>query len=125
MPFDHGKEKDKAIAWFNKVYNDVRDNIPEERIFEFSVKDGYAPLCKFLNVPIPMVKDKETGEMVVAPFPHVNDRASFNAHNSQVLHKRLEAANDRLLTMICKTITLAAVGYGGYVLWKTRLSGRL
>ena len=39
---------------------DVRKYVPRERLLEFNVKEGWEPLCKFLEVPIP---DQ--------PFPHL------------------------------------------------------
>lgn len=36
---------------------------PPDRLHFFSVKEGWEPLCKILNVPVP---DE--------PFPHVNDK---------------------------------------------------
>ncbi|KHN93683.1 uncharacterized protein MAM_08458 [Metarhizium album ARSEF 1941] len=57
LPVDHGPEKDKAIAWFNKSYKDVRGAIPKERRFESSAKDGFKPLCEFLHISVPLVKD--------------------------------------------------------------------
>ncbi|TWU71559.1 hypothetical protein ED733_000209 [Metarhizium rileyi] len=117
-------ELEKAVAWFNKSYKDVRDAITEERRFEFSVKDGFAPLCKFLGVSAPLVKDEETGEMVLAPFPHVNDRVAFGSRVSKTKGQRFKTANSRLFAMISKTVTLGVMGYGGYILWKARLGGR-
>jgi hypothetical protein len=37
-------------------------SVPPEKLFFFNVKDGWGPLCKILDCPIP---DE--------PFPHVND----------------------------------------------------
>jgi hypothetical protein len=49
-------------------YNDwVKHNIPSERLLVFNVKQGWEPLCKFLNKPVP--------EGV--PFPHVHDRVKL------------------------------------------------
>lgn len=45
---------------------DVKRTVPPEKLLVFSVKEGWAPLCEFLDVPVP---DE--------PFPHVNDRQSF------------------------------------------------
>ncbi|KAE8440934.1 hypothetical protein EG329_006173 [Mollisiaceae sp. DMI_Dod_QoI] len=41
----------------------IKSVVPPERLFFFNVKDGWEPLCKILNVPIP---DE--------PFPHANDK---------------------------------------------------
>ncbi|TVY81029.1 hypothetical protein LSUE1_G005787 [Lachnellula suecica] len=40
----------------------VRRVTPPEKVFFFDVKEGWGPLCKILNVPIPE-----------EPFPHAND----------------------------------------------------
>ena len=39
--------------------------VPASRLFFFNVKDGWAPLCKILDCPIP---DE--------PFPHANDKVA-------------------------------------------------
>ena len=44
----------------------VKAAIPPERLLVFCVSEGWGPLCKFLNVPVP-----ET------PFPHLNDTEDF------------------------------------------------
>lgn len=44
-------------------YQYIRRVVPKERLFFFDVKEGWGPLCKILDVPIP---DE--------PFPHANDR---------------------------------------------------
>lgn len=47
-------------------YDMVRRIVPAEQLLEFDLNDGWGPLCKFLNVPIPDV-----------PFPRVNDETEF------------------------------------------------
>lgn len=42
----------------------VRKAVPKNRLLEYDVKQGWEPLCQFLDVPIPEV-----------PFPHVNDKS--------------------------------------------------
>ena len=44
----------------------VRNSVPKERLLEFNVKEGWEPLCKFLELPIPDM-----------PFPHVNDKVKI------------------------------------------------
>jgi type II secretory pathway component PulL len=39
----------------------VRGLVPQDKLLEWKVGDGWEPLCKFLDKPIPS-----------APFPHVN-----------------------------------------------------
>ena len=46
-------------AWLEEV-------VPKDKLFYFNIKDGWAPLCKALNVPVPETK-----------FPHLNDAKSY------------------------------------------------
>lgn len=55
-----------GVAYYNRWVEGVKRNVPEEKLLVYSVKEGWEPLCKFLNVPIP---DQ--------PFPHTNDSQSF------------------------------------------------
>lgn len=52
-----GKEgktnKELVIKKYHDYNTDVMNFIPEERSLIYDVKTGWAPLCKFLNVPIP------------------------------------------------------------------------
>jgi hypothetical protein len=61
----NGKFADKAhaIRIFNEHIEQVKQNVPAEKLLIFNVKEGWEPLCNFLGIPIP--------EGV--PFPHVND----------------------------------------------------
>lgn len=66
--FFEGRFEDRAlaIAKFEAHNAEVIRTVPADKLLVFSVKEGWEPLCHFLNVPIP---DK--------PFPHVNDRAEM------------------------------------------------
>lgn len=56
-------EKEHAIQIYNRHIEEVKKNIPPEKLLVFNVKEGWEPLCKFLGVPVP----------VGIPFPYVND----------------------------------------------------
>ncbi|RFU76177.1 hypothetical protein TARUN_6051 [Trichoderma arundinaceum] len=122
--YDHRTEKDKAIAWYKSTYQRFRDEIPEERRFEYQVQDGWGPLCAYLQVPVPMVRDEETGDMVEAPFPRVNDRETFRKNTRKSRARALGRARENLLVGVGKMAFIAAVGYAGYALWRKRLGGR-
>lgn len=124
MPFDHRDERDKAISWFKDEYRRFREEIPKERYIEFKVQDGWKPLCEHLEVPVPMVKDEKTGEMVEAPFPRVNDTASFQKAVMVGRMKRLEKANHNFFAFVGRAAVTVALGYGGYLVWKARLGHR-
>ncbi|HET9341333.1 MAG TPA: sulfotransferase [Candidatus Eremiobacteraceae bacterium] len=64
-------DKKHALEVFERHNDEVRKTVPPSRLFVYSVKEGWAPLCDFLGVPVP---DE--------PFPRVNDTASFLAWNA-------------------------------------------
>lgn len=53
----------QAMERFN---DQVRRSVPAERLLEWSPKDGWEPLCAFLEVPVPE-----------EPLPHINDTEQF------------------------------------------------
>ncbi|KAJ7485590.1 putative NAD dependent epimerase/dehydratase [Mycena latifolia] len=59
--------EDIAKACFTSHYDEVRRLVPKERLLEFEVKDGWAPLTNFLDKEIP-----------ATPFPRVNDTEQFH-----------------------------------------------
>jgi hypothetical protein len=58
----HNKLEDKAhaIDVFNNHIKEVKRIVPKERLLIFEAKQGWEPLCAFLNVPVPANK----------PYPH-------------------------------------------------------
>ena len=50
------------MSFYHKWVEEVKAHVPPERLLIFEAKDGWAPLCKFLNVPEP---DE--------PYPRTND----------------------------------------------------
>ena len=70
-----GKVNDRAFMtdWFERRNKEVIDSLPPERLLIFSPKEGWAPLCSFLGVPVPQ-----------EPFPRVNSRDELEqASNDQ------------------------------------------
>ena len=62
---------DRGVEFFNKWTDEVETNVPKHRLLMFNVKEGWAPVCKFLDVPIPDV-----------PFPRVNSSKEFDDAHS-------------------------------------------
>jgi hypothetical protein len=58
----------ELIAGMERHNEAVRRTVPAERLLEWSVVEGWEPLCEFLEIPVPE-----------APFPHLNDSAEFEA----------------------------------------------
>ncbi|PTB62560.1 hypothetical protein BBK36DRAFT_1172324 [Trichoderma citrinoviride] len=121
---NHRTEKDKAIAWYTGMYKRFRDEIPEERRIEYRVQDGWGPLCAYLDVPVPTVRDEATGEEVEMPFPHVNDRETFRRNTEKSRARAVRRARENLLAGAGRLAVVAAVGYAGYAVWKTMRLGR-
>lgn len=122
--YDHGKEKEKALAWYKHQYAEFRDRIPAERRIEYSIEDGWKPICEHLDMPVPMVEDKVTGTMIEAPFPHLNDRSTFVEHGLKIRGKAFARASNNFWKLVGKAAVTGAVGYAGFLLWKVRLGGR-
>jgi hypothetical protein len=59
-------EKDYALQVFHDHNEDVKRKVPADRLLVYEIKQGWAPLCEFLGVPVPD-----------APMPHLNDTESF------------------------------------------------
>ena len=49
----HKLGEDESVKYFNDWTKQVKENVPEERLLVFNVKEGWKPLCDFLNLPIP------------------------------------------------------------------------
>ena len=62
-------DREYAIGVFNAHNEAVKAAVPPDRLLVYEVKEGWAPLCRFLGVEAPADQ----------PFPHVNDSASFQA----------------------------------------------
>lgn len=61
-------ERDRAIAIYEAHNAAVRAALPPERLLNYDVTEGWAPLCAFLDVPVPS-----------DPFPRTNSTAEFRA----------------------------------------------
>ena len=90
-----GRFEDRAFAIdaFNRHNEQVRRDVPADRLLVYEISQGWGPLCAFLGVPVPEGK----------PFPHLNDAAEFRA--------RIERG-----ARIVRTIGYAALGAAALVL---------
>lgn len=61
-----GLTKEELAQLFIAHTASVKETISPERLLEFEVSQGWAPLCAFLGVPVPD-----------HPFPKTNDREEF------------------------------------------------
>jgi len=65
--FNTGLTKEDIIKRYNEHNQNVINKVPKERLLVLNVKDGWEPLCKFLEVKIPS-----------EPFPKLNDKDDIN-----------------------------------------------
>lgn len=73
---DRFADKAYMIEFYNKWIEDVKNTVPADKLIVFEVKDGWEPLCAFLNKPVPSI-----------PFPKVNDTAEFNSRTKKMTTK--------------------------------------
>mmetsp|Transcript_22301 Transcript_22301/g.46207 ORF Transcript_22301/g.46207 Transcript_22301/m.46207 type:complete len:337 (+) Transcript_22301:189-1199(+) len=62
------KDFDAVVAGYHAHYERVTRMVPPDLLLEFNVKQGWGPLCEFLQVPQPSTD-----------FPHVNDKVVMKA----------------------------------------------
>lgn len=62
------QDKDFMISYFENRNKEIIDSVPAERLLVFEVKQGWGPLCEFLDLPVP---DED--------FPHINSREETRA----------------------------------------------
>ena len=70
-------EKEHCMQVFEKHNQAVRHVVPKDRLLEYDVRQGWGPLCQFLQVPIPE-----------KPFPHLNvgKRALYKLFGQTLFH---------------------------------------
>ncbi len=68
------KDKKYAIQRFNDHIEEVKNYIPKERLLIFECKEGWEPLCDFLNVEIP-----------TEPYPNSNKQEDFHVRARNIV----------------------------------------
>lgn len=59
-------DRDHVLTAYRRNIEAVRAGLPKERLLVFDVAEGWAPLCAFLDLPMP-----------AAPFPRTNTTQDF------------------------------------------------
>jgi len=62
------ESQETAVKFYHDHVEEVKSHVPPEKLLVWEVKEGWGPLCKFLDVPEPST-----------PFPRVNDTAEILA----------------------------------------------
>ncbi len=59
--------KASSARFYEDYMNSVIDYVPEDRLLVFDVREGWEPLCDFLQMPVPKTEfPMWVGEVVVA-----------------------------------------------------------
>jgi hypothetical protein len=76
----------------------IKGLVPQERLLEWNVVDGWDPLCKFLKKEVP----KE-------PFPRTNDAAAFHHRTYDDLDKQglIAMINMFVFSVVCLWLLIA------------------
>lgn len=69
---DVDEVRKNARETYTRHYASIREAVPKEKLLNFALKDGWAPLCQFLDKDIPEAWKGREGE-----FPHVNEAAEM------------------------------------------------
>ncbi|KAJ5692603.1 P-loop containing nucleoside triphosphate hydrolase protein [Penicillium macrosclerotiorum] len=106
-----GSTKDGVQRNSKWVYRDhcnmVRGMVPKEKLLEWSVEDGWEPLCKFLEVPVPN-----------EPFPKTNNPSNFADRTDKVIKQRMIRV---LRNMLLTTATLGGISTAAVMWWQGRI----
>lgn len=70
-------DREHVIAAYNKNIADVQSTLPPERLLTYHTGDGWDPICKFLNIPIP-----------TDPYPHRNQADGFHDNLEAIIKVR-------------------------------------
>ena len=97
---------------YNAAHTEARRLVPPERRLEYSVEQGWGPLCEFLEVGVPVVEGE--GGKGVRAFPMVNDTGSFT-RKMQVVKRRAWGRVVRRCGVV-----VGAVGVVGWGVWWIR-----
>ena len=77
---DRMHDKEHLIRRFREHIEDVQNSIPASRLLVFEVKEGWGPLCEFLERPVP---DTD--------FPFINDTEATKDLINKVMAEGFEA----------------------------------
>jgi hypothetical protein len=100
------RNKEILIKAFEDHNVKCQATVPPDKLLVFNVKEGWEPLCTFLNRPVPTVASSAQD---VVPFPRSWDTMSFKA---MIAVKKTKAVKRLLLgtAVIVGTVVVVALG---------------
>jgi hypothetical protein len=93
---------EEGRQWYVEHNQMVRELVPKDRLLEFNAKDGWEPLCRFL--------DREVPEM---EYPRVNDTRTFQG----IIEPRWERFRVLTVRKILRRVSVGMVVIAGVCAW--------
>ena len=97
------EDPENAKMVFHELHEEVRRVVPEERMLEFQLGDGWEPLCEFLGKDVPN-----------KPFPHVNDTKLFVERMGLVQSLAVQRVMKNTLPWLVAATAIGAGMWFGY-----------
>ncbi|KAF5702320.1 efflux pump antibiotic resistance [Fusarium mundagurra] len=91
---------DIARKTYEEFYSNVRTAVPQERRLEYSLGDGWEPLCEFLGKDVPNVE-----------FPRVNDRKTHSEDMERLMAKLIRVSMGVLGPYLVAVLAVVVVFY--------------
>jgi hypothetical protein len=94
------EDRSYAVGVFREHIAEVKRIVPPKRLLVYEVTEGWEPLCRFLQVPVPIGK----------PFPHLNDTVEFQkvgkqrARNAQMLFSTIFVLAPLVIILLAKRV---------------------
>ena len=90
--FQGAKTDIERMKKFDEWNKSVIENVPPDRLLVYQVKDGWEPLCTFLNMPVPD-----------APFPYKNKTKNMG-HMSRFINSMFVILIIAIISIICSSV---------------------
>lgn len=90
---------------YENHYNTIRSKVPRERLLEFKVEQGWAPLCLFLGEPVPD-----------GPFPKEDELSALKGFLEDTHRRKVKVVALRigLVIFLCTAVALGVWAYITY-----------
>eukprot|EP00093_Oithona_nana_P004925 04925.XXX_165360_166169_1 [CDS] Oithona nana genome sequencing. len=88
--------KEESVKLYEEWIDEVKTTVPPENLLIFHVKEGWKPLCQFLDLPEPSI-----------PFPRSNDAEAMQ----KMFEKRVRQA---YFAVFCVPVLASIFAYAGY-----------
>ena len=82
----------------------MRAYVPPKQLLVFDVKEGWAPLCKFLQLPVPDT-----------PFPNINDASEIRFNLVACFHLKIKTIF-RFACLLVKLLSWGSILMVGFLL---------